>query len=227
MPKQASLFGAGDICGIIVDKEGPRRGFSQTSHTKPVDLRLGLAALEFRGDEHLIAKNRPQRKEQFIHAIAHQQIIVGKHGELQLLAARGSGNTDCTMDGPPRAQSVRGPRVDERMPDGSRPPIWFALDETRPLAFLAGIWTRWTSVRKVKEGETTNDIFAFLTTEPNAAVKAFHPKAMPVILTTREEIDLWMTAPAPQALTLQRPLPDDALMIVARGGKKDEGVVAV
>jgi calcineurin-like phosphoesterase family protein len=27
--------------------------------------------------------------------------------------------------------------------------------------------TRWTSVRKVKEGETTNDIFAFLTAEPS------------------------------------------------------------
>ena len=63
--------------------------------------------------------------------------------------------------------------------------IWFALDETRPLACFAGIWTRWTSVRKVKEGETTNDLFAFLTTEPNAVVGAIHPKAMPVILTTR------------------------------------------
>ena len=29
----------------------------------------------------------------------------------------------------------------EAMPDGSRPPVWFALDETRPLAFFAGIWT--------------------------------------------------------------------------------------
>ena len=27
------------------------------------------------------------------------------------------------------------------MPDGSRPPIWFALSESRPLAFVAGIWT--------------------------------------------------------------------------------------
>jgi putative SOS response-associated peptidase YedK len=26
--------------------------------------------------------------------------------------------------------------------------IWFALDETRPLACFAGIWTNWTSVRK-------------------------------------------------------------------------------
>src|SRR5450755_2167403 len=56
----------------------------------------------------------------------------------------------------------------EVLPDGSRPPAWFAFDESRPLAFFAGIWTRWTSVRKVKEGETTNDLFAFLTTEPNA-----------------------------------------------------------
>ena len=73
--------------------------------------------------------------------------------------------------------------------------IWFALDETRPLACFAGIWTNWTSVRKVKEGETTNDLYAFLTTEPNAEVGAIHPKAMPVILTTPEEVETWMTAP--------------------------------
>lgn len=111
----------------------------------------------------------------------------------------------------------------ERLPDGSRPPIWFAVDETRPLACFAGIWTQWTSVRKVKEGETTNDLFAFLTTEPNQLVAEFHPKAMPVILTTQAEIDLWMDAPAPEVLTLQRPLPDDSLVIVARGKKSDGG----
>jgi putative SOS response-associated peptidase YedK len=33
--------------------------------------------------------------------------------------------------------------------------IWFAFDESRPLAFFAGISINWTSVRKVKEGETT------------------------------------------------------------------------
>ncbi len=31
-----------------------------------------------------------------------------------------------------------------------------------PLACFAGLWTNWTSVRKIKEGETTNDLFGFL-----------------------------------------------------------------
>ena len=109
----------------------------------------------------------------------------------------------------------------EILPDGSHPPVWFAFDEARPLAVFAGIWTRWTSVRKLKEGETSNDLFAFLTTEPNAEVGAVHPKAMPVILTTPEEIDQWLTAPAEEALTLQRPLPDGALVVVGRGQKQD------
>lgn len=110
----------------------------------------------------------------------------------------------------------------EVMPDGSRPPIWFALNETRPLAFFAGIWTpKWTSVRKLKEGAVTVDLFGFLTTNPNKLVGTYHPKAIPVILTTREEVDPWMTAPIKEALKLQKPLADDTLTVVARGSKKD------
>jgi putative SOS response-associated peptidase YedK len=110
----------------------------------------------------------------------------------------------------------------EALSDGRKPPIWFALGEDRPLAFFAGIHTpQWTSVRKVREGEVTVDLFAFLTTEPNALVKQYHPKAMPVILTAADEIDAWLNAPAPIALELQRPLPDDALVVVARGSNQD------
>jgi putative SOS response-associated peptidase YedK len=98
--------------------------------------------------------------------------------------------------------------------------IWFAIDESRPLICFAGMWTSWTSVRKIREGETTNDIFAFLTTEPNAEVGASHPKAMPVILTTPEEF-VWMRAPWEEAKALQRKLQDGA-----RGVKKDGAVEA-
>ena len=46
-------------------------------------------------------------------------------------------------------------------------------------------------MRKVKEGEVSCRLYGFLTTEPNAEVGAIHPKAMPVILTTEEERDVW------------------------------------
>jgi putative SOS response-associated peptidase YedK len=93
--------------------------------------------------------------------------------------------------------------------------------------FFAGIWTNWTSVRKVRTGEETIDVFGFLTTEPNAEVAPIHPKAMPVILTTPEEVETWLTAPTPEALKLQRALPDRALRIVARGEKKDGALAEV
>jgi putative SOS response-associated peptidase YedK len=69
--------------------------------------------------------------------------------------------------------------------------------------------------------EGDHELFGFLTTDANALVAPVHAKAMPIILTTPEEIDLWLTADTPDALALHRPLPCDALRIVAKGEKED------
>jgi putative SOS response-associated peptidase YedK len=109
----------------------------------------------------------------------------------------------------------------------NKTPTWFAFDEGRPLAVFAGIWTTWNGARGTKKNpiEGEHQLFGFLTTDANAEVGAIHPKAMPVILRSEGEIEMWMTGPTEEALKLQRPLPDGTLRVVARGQKEDGATV--
>ncbi|MBB3288143.1 MULTISPECIES: SOS response-associated peptidase [unclassified Rhizobium] len=98
---------------------------------------------------------------------------------------------------------------------GRTPNAWFAGSADEPLMFFAGLWVpQWRSVRKVKEGEITVDLFGFLTTEPNGVVAPIHQKAMPAILRNQDEVETWLTAPWQEAKALQRPLPDDELVLL-------------
>jgi putative SOS response-associated peptidase YedK len=95
-------------------------------------------------------------------------------------------------------------------------PHWFAFDGDLPLFAFAGIWWPWTGVRGKEAGEHL--LYGFLTTEPNAVVRPVHAKAM---LTTPEEWDVWLRAPANEALALQCPLPAERPRIVASGELED------
>lgn len=76
---------------------------------------------------------------------------------------------------------------------------------------------------KADPAEGEHLLYSFLTSEPSGVAGPVHPKAMPAILTMPEEYDVWLNTPTEEALKLQRPLPDDLLMIVAEGHKSDAG----
>lgn len=110
--------------------------------------------------------------------------------------------------------------------EGTRKNVWFALDESRPLAFFAGVWTPQACVRMKSKGWEEIEAFGFLTTDSAEPVKTFHAKAMPVILTDPAECDLWLSgAPWEEVKHLQRPMPD-VLKIVARDTRQDTAVPA-
>src|SRR5271170_954904 len=126
------------------------------------------------------------------------------------------------------ATSFCEPTTDPDPVTGKKVWTWFALNDERPLFFFAGIWCTWHGVRGLRKAPEEGDhqLYGFLTTAPNGTVAPIHKKAMPVILRAPEEVETWMTAPAREALKLQRSLPNDALKIVLTGPNEDVAIAA-
>ncbi len=81
---------------------------------------------------------------------------------------------------------------------------WFAPPDRRMMCF-AGIRGEWYGDYGTKKEPNvgTHRLFSFLTTEANDLVRPVHAKAMPVILSTEEERQEWLSAPAAEIAAIQ------------------------
>ena len=98
---------------------------------------------------------------------------------------------------------------------------WFGRADGIPF-FFAGIWREWQGdVGTIKElNVALHRLYCILTTEPNATVAPIHDKAMPVLLTTAEDVNVWLNGTLEDALKLQKPQPDEVIVITPYDEKK-------
>lgn len=102
----------------------------------------------------------------------------------------------------------------------TRDSTWFTVPDEE-VAFFAGVWMEWSGERlkeqpgKKRRTREHDDwlLYAFLTTEANEVVAPVHPDAMPVILTEDADCLAWLEG-GEASMRLQRPLPDDQLVVV-------------
>jgi putative SOS response-associated peptidase YedK len=70
-----------------------------------------------------------------------------------------------------------------------------------------------------------HQLFAFLTTAAKDAARQMHTEAMPVLATTANDWDAWLTGSVDEATALQKPLTNDALRVAVTAGKIDRAPV--
>ena len=97
---------------------------------------------------------------------------------------------------------------------------WFGRTDGVPF-FFAGVWREWTgdhgTIKAPDVGR--HRLYSFLTTEPNGIVKPVHEKAMPVMLLTADDVKRWLYGSAADALALQKPAPDAAIVVLLSNKK--------
>jgi putative SOS response-associated peptidase YedK len=79
---------------------------------------------------------------------------------------------------------------------------WFTVNGS-PVAAFAGIW----------RPSDADNVYAFLTCEPNPLVAPLHPKAMPVILQP-DDYETWLTTDYEGACALAHPFPSQLMAVV-------------
>ncbi len=115
-------------------------------------------------------------------------------------------------------------------PKGEKPATWhwFAIDgdDTRPVFAFPGVWTRYRGPLK-KNGETVEqEVFAFMTTEPNALTASINHERMPALLSNRDDFETWLSGSTEEAFKLARSYAADQMRIVQSGSERKDLLAA-
>ncbi|MBS0240352.1 MAG: SOS response-associated peptidase family protein [Proteobacteria bacterium] len=106
--------------------------------------------------------------------------------------------------------------------------FWFAVngeleeDRERRVFAFPGVWRRWKGPVK-KDGPALElDVYAFLTTTPNALTESINHERMPVLLSEEQDFETWLTGSTENAFALARSFEPSAMRIVQSGKDKED-----
>lgn len=109
-------------------------------------------------------------------------------------------------------------------PDNNSPAgwHWFALlpPEERPLFAFPGIWRRYVGPMKKDGPNVEVDVYAFLTTTPNALTGTIMHDRMPVLLSDEADFETWLSGSVAEARRLVRTFDAEQMRIVQSGKEK-------
>ena len=101
------------------------------------------------------------------------------------------------------------------------PPVSINGDDPRPPFAFPGVWTRYRGPLK-KNGDTVEqEVFAFMTTEPNELTARIDHERMPVLLTDPADFETWLSGSTDDAFKLARSYAADQMCIVQSGCERD------
>jgi putative SOS response-associated peptidase YedK len=82
-------------------------------------------------------------------------------------------------------------------PKGEKPATWhwFSIngEDSRPVFAFPGVWTRYRGPLKKNGDNVEQEVFAFMTTEPNELTTSINHEKMPVLLTDPADFETWLS----------------------------------
>ena len=115
-------------------------------------------------------------------------------------------------------------------PKGEKPATWhwFSIngDDARPVFAFPGVWTRYKGPLKKNGDVVEQEVFAFMTTEPNELTASINHERMPVLLTDPADFETWLSGSTEEAFKLARSYAADQMRIVQSGSERKDLLAA-